>query len=81
MVTGIASPKAWGLFQVITVICDCHKKVNYSFCVWRFFSWRSGKEYKVKVHISYLKLNCSVGYDVSLASFETYPLFYKESNL
>lgn len=29
MVTVIASPNAWGLFQVITVICDCHKKVNY----------------------------------------------------
>lgn len=29
MVTVIASSNAWGLFQVITVICDCHKKVNY----------------------------------------------------
>lgn len=48
-------------------------------CEYFSFDVRSGKEYKV--HISYLKLIYDVGYDLSLASSETYPLFFNESNL
>ncbi len=48
MVTVIASANVWGLFQVVTVICDHHKNVNMTVCEDSSFDVRNGKDYKIK---------------------------------